>query len=88
MRARVIAVVLAAAVVLVAGVAAALGVFSSGDAPRQTASPAPTSSSASPPPTPTPTPPKPSLLSGRMGLPNGPILVVKIDNTSPAHPQV
>lgn len=83
-----IAAVIAVAVVLAAGVAAALGVFSSGDAPQQTASPAPTTSSASPPPTPTPAPPKPSLLSGRMGLPNGPILAVKIDNTGEAHPQV
>jgi len=36
---------------------------------------------------PTPTPTLPSLLAGRMGKPDGPILAVKIDNTAKAHPQ-
>jgi hypothetical protein len=49
---------------------------------------APPETSVSPTPTPTPTPTLPSLLSGRMGKPNGPVLAVKIDNTRPAHPQV
>jgi hypothetical protein len=30
----------------------------------------------------------PSLLSGRLGKPNGPVLVAKVDNTAKAHPQV
>ncbi len=33
-------------------------------------------------------PPVPSLLSGRMGLPDQPVFAVKIDNTAKAHPQV
>jgi hypothetical protein len=47
---------------------------------RDTTSPSP--STSSPPP-----PPEPSLLSGRMGKPNGPVFAVKIDNTAKAHPQ-
>lgn len=46
---------------------------------------------ADPTPTPTPTtsqPPQPSLLSGRLGKPNQPVIAVKIDNTAKAHPQV
>ncbi len=45
----------------------------------------PSSESATPTPTPTPTPT--SLLAGRVGLMDGPVLAVKIDNTAKAHPQ-
>lgn len=41
-----------------------------------------TSESSTPPP-----PPEPSLLSGRMGVEDGPVYAVKIDNTAKAHPQ-
>jgi hypothetical protein len=33
------------------------------------------------------TPPEPSLLSGRLGLPDQPVFAVKVDNTAAAHPQ-
>jgi hypothetical protein len=42
----------------------------------------PASESSTPPP-----PPEPSLLSGRMGVTDGPVFAVKIDNTAKAHPQ-
>lgn len=48
----------------------------------QTSSPVATTTSAPPPP-----PPAPSLLSGRVGRPDGPVYAVKIDNTTKAHPQ-
>jgi hypothetical protein len=38
-------------------------------------------------PTPTPTPTPTSLLAGRVGLLDGPVLAVKVDNTTKAHPQ-
>lgn len=52
--------------------------------PRAQATPSAPSSSPPPPPP----PPQPSLLSGRLGKPNGPVYAVKIDNTAAAHPQV
>jgi hypothetical protein len=47
----------------------------------------PTESATSTSPTPTPTPTPTSLLAGRVGLMDGPLLAVKIDNTAKAHPQ-
>jgi hypothetical protein len=47
----------------------------------------PTESATSTSPTPTPTPTPTSLLAGRVGLLDGPVLAVKIDNTAKAHPQ-
>ena len=47
----------------------------------------PTESATSAAPTPTPTPTPTSLLAGRVGLMDGPLLAVKIDNTAKAHPQ-
>lgn len=45
-------------------------------------------SSPSPSPSPSTTePPAPSLLSGRIGRPDQPVVAVKIDNTAKAHPQ-
>jgi hypothetical protein len=80
---RSLAAVLSAALVLAA--------CSSGTQPK-TASSSPSSStsstSATPTPTPTPTPTLASLLSGRVGKPNGPIFVAKVDNTAHAHPQL
>jgi hypothetical protein len=35
-----------------------------------------------------PGPPQPSLLSGRIGLADGPVYAVKVDNTTHAHPQM
>ena len=59
----------------------------SGDDPaprtKAKASPSPTQSESSTPPP----PPEPSFLAGRMGVPNGPVYAVKIDNTAKAHPQ-
>ncbi len=52
-------------------------------ATRAKPSPSPSASESSTPPP----PPEPSLLSGRMGAPNGPVYAVKIDNTAKAHPQ-
>lgn len=49
--------------------------------PKPNPSPSASESSTPPPP------PEPSLLSGRMGVPNGPVYAVKIDNTAKAHPQ-
>ena len=46
-------------------------------------SPTPSASESSTPPP----PPEPSLLSGRMGVEDGPVYAVKIDNTAKAHPQ-
>ncbi len=52
-----------------------------------------TTAGATPPPTPSqssstpPPPPEPSLLSGRLGQPDQPVMAVKIDNTAKAHPQ-
>lgn len=51
---------------------------------RDTSSPSPQPSTAPS----TTAPPVPSLLSGRMGLPDQPVFAVKIDNTAKAHPQV
>jgi hypothetical protein len=48
-------------------------------------SPSPTPATTSP--SPSPTPPALSLLSGRVGKPNGPVYAVKVDNTTKAHPQ-
>lgn len=45
----------------------------------------PTPTSASPTP---PAPPQRSVLSGRLGLKDGPVYAVKVDNTTRAHPQV
>lgn len=50
--------------------------------PADSPSPTPSASSSPPPP------PEPSLLSGRVGRPNGPVYAVKVDNTTKAHPQV
>jgi Protein of unknown function (DUF3048) N-terminal domain/Protein of unknown function (DUF3048) C-terminal domain len=59
--------------------------------------PPPPSSTATPTPTPTPTPAKPkpkprpapavNPLTGRPGVPKGPVFAVKIDNTAPGRPQ-
>lgn len=38
--------------------------------------------------TPSPSPPAASLLSGRVGVTDGPVYAVKVDNTTKAHPQV
>jgi hypothetical protein len=48
---------------------------------RDTSSPSPSASTTPPPP------PEPSVLSGRMGRPDGPVYAVKIDNTAKSHPQ-
>lgn len=58
---------------------------SSGEEPekataRSSSSPEPSASTSS-------APPEPSLLSGRMGRPNGPVFAVKVDNTAKSHPQ-
>jgi len=56
-------------------------------APRTSA---PATTSPTPSATPTPAPPPPpqrSLLSGRLGKPNGRVVAVKIDNTAKSHPQ-
>ena len=52
-------------------------------ATKEKPSPSPSASESSTPPP----PPEPSLLSGRMGVPNGPVYAVKIDNTAKAFPQ-
>lgn len=77
-----------AVVAALLGVAVALVVFRPADpGPRRVTPAAP-----SPTPTPTPsqssTPPQPSLLSGRLGKPDQPVIAVKIDNTAKSHPQV
>lgn len=88
MRKRAILALLAAGLVLVLGLgAAALVLFGSDDPvqraePRATPTPTPTSSAP-----PKPKPPQRSLLSGRLGRKDGPLLAVKIDNTGAAHPQ-
>ncbi len=46
------------------------------------------STSSTPPPPPTTVAAQPSLLSGRPGAVDGRVIVVKIDNTEPSHPQV
>ena len=61
-----------------------MGACSSDPEPKAD-TPAPSATSASPTPTPTPTPT--SLLAGRVGLMDGPLLAVKVDNTAKAHPQ-
>lgn len=66
------------------GAALLLGACSSDPEPKAD-KPSESATSASPTPTPTPTPT--SLLSGRVGLLDGPVLAVKIDNTAKAHPQ-
>ena len=63
-----------------------LGACSSDPEPRRTT--AKDTSSPAPSPSSTPTPPQPSLLSGRMGKENQPVIAAKIDNTGKAHPQV
>ena len=68
------------------GAALVLAACSSDPEPPKAAPSQSESESASP--TPTPTPTLPSLLAGRVGKPDGPVLAVKIDNTSKAHPQV
>jgi hypothetical protein len=62
-----------------------LGACSSDPEPKA-AKPTPSATSESATPTPTPTPT--SLLAGRVGLVDGRVLAVKIDNTAKAHPQV
>jgi hypothetical protein len=71
---------------LVALLSAALVLTACSSDPPPKEESAPKASSTSP--TPTPTPTLPSLLSGRMGKPNGPVLAVKIDNTRLSRPQV
>jgi hypothetical protein len=66
------------------GAALLVGACSSGPEPKAD-KPTESATSASPSPTPTPTPT--SLLAGRVGLMDGPLLAVKIDNTAKAHPQ-
>jgi hypothetical protein len=75
-----------AAVAGVLGLVLALSACSSDAEPGKTTAKDTRSPSAAP-STPPP-PPKPSLLSGRMGKPNGPVFAVKIDNTARAHPQL
>jgi hypothetical protein len=68
------------------GLALALSACSPEDGARRTsagADPEPSVTPTTPPP-----PPEPSLLSGRLGAPNGPVFAVKIDNTARAYPQV
>jgi len=66
------------------GAALLVGACSSDPEPRADK---PTESATSTSPTPTPTPTPTSLLAGRVGLLDGPVLAVKIDNTAKAHPQ-
>ncbi len=72
----------AAGSVLVLALAACSGGTSGGPA----AQPSATSPSESPTPSPTPTQVQRSLLSGRAGAKDGPVLAVKLDNTSFANP--
>lgn len=74
------------AVAVAAGLTLLLAACSSDPEP----SPAAASSEPTPSVTPTtpPPPPQPSMLSGRLGKPDQPIIAVKIDNTAKAHPQV
>ena len=75
-------------VVLAAGVIAALGLAACTSSSAPAASPgsvSPSAQSASPTPTPTPTVVR-SLLSGRIGGKDGPVLVVKMDNTAKSNP--
>ncbi len=73
---------------LAALLAAALLVAAcSSDPEAKPAAETPSESPSSISPTPTPTPTLPSLLAGRMGKPNGPVLAVKVDNTAKSHPQ-
>ena len=67
---------------------AALAACSGGAHPAASASASDsTSASSTPTPTPTPTPTVArSFLSGRIGAPNGPVLVVKMDNTPESNP--
>jgi hypothetical protein len=65
-----------------------LGACSSDPEPKEAEPAAPSQTPSTASPTPTPTPTLPSLLAGRRGMPNGPILAVKIDNTASAHPQL
>ncbi|MDQ1628797.1 MAG: hypothetical protein QOI54_2541 [Actinomycetota bacterium] len=74
------------AVAALAALPLALGACSSGRADAlRPARPAqgPTQAISTPPP-----PPAPSVLSGRVGLADGPLYAVKVDNTTRAHPQV
>lgn len=66
------------------GAALVLSACSSDPEPQADEPPA---SATSTPPTPTPTPTPTSVLSGRVGLMDGRVLAVKIDNTAKAHPQ-
>ena len=57
--------------------------------PAQVTQPAAVTPSESPSPTPDPSPTTaPATLSGRVGVTYGPLLAVKVDNTTKAHPQV
>ena len=67
------------------GAALVLSACSSDPEPERAA---PSTSPPATSPTPTPTPTLPSLLAGRAGKPDGPVLAVKIDNTAKAHPQL
>ena len=67
------------------GAALVLAACSSDPEPEKAA---PSTSPPATSPSPTPTPPPPSLLSGRVGKPDGPVLAVKFDNTTKAHPQL
>jgi hypothetical protein len=57
--------------------------------PAQATQPAAVTPTESPSPTPDPSPTTaPATLSGRVGVTYGPLLAVKVDNTTKAHPQV
>lgn len=72
-------------VTVAASLSLLLTACSSDPEPRRTT--AGSTSEPSPSTTTPPPPPQPSLLSGRMGAPNQPVIAVKIDNTAKAHPQ-
>ena len=78
--------VLSRVIAAAAGAALVLAACSSDPGPRRTSAreePSPTPATSTPPP-----PPEPSLLSGRMGKPDQPVMAVKVDNTTKAHPQI
>ena len=76
----------AAGPVLVLALAACSGGTPGGTSGGPAAQPSATSPSESPTPSPTPTQVQRSLLSGRAGAKDGPVLAVKLDNTSFANP--
>lgn len=76
---------LAAVVVVTALLTACAGGGTTGSAGSTTARPVTTATPA-PTPTPSPTPPPRSVLSGRAGEVDGPVLVAKLDNTHHAAP--